>query len=217
MPLSPSRTRGGLAFLVLAAATLAAVVIITGRRGRPADERYRGHSVSVTVPSGALTVSVPSFLSEAYGGTRVLGGDRMVGVMAGDAEDGTVLAIALAPEESEPFAGGDFPAWFAEAYLECLAAADSAAGRTWWALERNEDIASTPFAVRYAVARNTIPMISRVCVAGTNGVSPLSLRIFALMSERNFQRFEADIKAAFASLVVDEDRARHRFNMADAR
>lgn len=207
-----AKPRVALAIFALAGVAVAAVALVSAYRSRAADEGLRGQYVAVTVPSRALALKLPAFLA-AYGAPRFVDADATIGFVAGDADRGNFVAVALSPADAEPFLAPGFPDWLAESYLTCLATADSAAGRGWWAPLVNEEILARPYKLKYAVARNTIPLVSRVCLAGTNGVAAINVRIVGGLSRGNMQRFAEELEEMFRSLVVEEDLAKQRLGL----
>ena len=198
--------------VALAGIAIGVVALVAVYRGRAADAALKGQHVAVTVPSRALTLRLPAFIA-AYGQPIIVDAAHTVGFIAGDPNRGNYVAVAVSPSEAEPFAADGFPAWLAEAYLTCLATVDAEAGRDFWAVETNKDLRSHPYTLKYAVARNKIPLVSRVCLAGTNGVSDVNVRIVGGFTGNNFKRFAADMEAMFTSVVVDEAVARQRLGL----
>lgn len=205
--------RSGLAIALLVAVTVGTLLFLNARRSRPADSSLRGQTTRFVLPSGALEIQLPAFVTQVYGAPKAMADAGVIGLIAGNADKGNFVAVALSHPEALPFSGGGFADWVGEAYLECLATVDSEKGRNWWALDTNLELQSTPYKLKYAVARNTIPMISRVCVAGTNGVADVNVRIYGGFTGKNMERFGEDIKAMFRSLWVNEDKARQRLGI----
>ncbi len=205
--------RSGLAIALLVAVAVGTLLFLNARRSRPADRSLLGQTTHLTLPSGALEIALPAFVTQVYGEPKVMADAGVIGLIAGNADKGNFVAVALSQPEALPFSGGGFADWIGEAYMECLATADSEKGRNWWALDTNLELQSTPYTLKYAVARNTIPMISRVCMAGTNGLADVNVRIYGAFTGKNMERFGEDLKAMFRSLVVDEDKARQRLGI----
>ena len=200
--------------LLIVALAGGAVLFANARRGRPASEKLRGQKAHVVLPSGSLQVEIPAFITQEYGAVKFMADASVIGLIAGDADKGNFLALSLSHAEAQPFHGGSFAPWIGDAYMECIATADSEKGRNWWALDTNLQLQSKPYMLTYAVARNTIPLISRVCVVGTNGVSDINLRLYGAFTGSNMKRFGPDLQAMFRSIVVNEQRTRERLSIA---
>jgi hypothetical protein len=89
-----------------------------------------------------------------------------------------------------------------------LATAETDKGRNWWALQVNEELQAEPYKMKYVVAKNAIPLVSRVCVASTNTLADVNVRVYGALTAVNYERFAADVKAFVASVRVDEGRLR---------
>ncbi|MCG5054222.1 MAG: hypothetical protein KA712_14755 [Myxococcales bacterium] len=202
-----------MALAVVAFMAVGVIYLLNAWRRRPADLALKGQSVSFSLPSGAMELRLPKFLTETYGPARAVGDEKVLGLRAGDPDRGNFVVIALSQADAVPFAGNGFEPWLADAYLECLATGDSKTGRNWWALEANQDLPSTPYEMKFVVARNTIPLVSRTCLAGTNTLSDVNVRVFGAFTGLNMERFRSDLELMFRSLVVSPERARERLGM----
>lgn len=199
--------------LLLASVALGVVALVTFRRGRPADEALRGQTEAVELAAGGVSVKVPAFITRTYGKAQLVDASAVVGLLAGNPDKGNFIALAVSDADALPFAEARFPSWLSEAYLECLATIETLGGRNWWAVQTNEELPSKPFKLKYIVARNTIPLVSRVCLAGTNGVEPINVRFFGTFSAQNMQRFGEDLQRMFQSLEIDEAVVRRRLRV----
>lgn len=215
-PAKPKGSRKGAALLFIGGLAIGITALVTGLKRRPAGTEHRGRFDTLRAPSGVFEVQVPAFLGRHYGGAKAVTGPGLFGARLGDPDRGNFIMLALSLPEAMPFAGAGFEPWLADAYLECLATAETDKGRNWWALEANEELQAEPYKMKYVVAKNTIPLVSRVCVAGTNTLADVNVRVYGAMTGVNYERFAADIKAFVASVRVDERRLRPLLNVRPA-
>ncbi|MDX2018718.1 MAG: hypothetical protein SF187_00650 [Deltaproteobacteria bacterium] len=209
-------SRKGAALLFVGGLAIGVAALVTGLKRRPADAGLAGQFDVLAAPSGAFEVKVPAFLGRHYGVAKAVAGPGVFGARLGDPDRGNFLMMALSLPDAPPFEGGGFEPWLGDAYLECLATAESDKGRNWWALQVNEELQAQPFKMKYVVARNTIPLVSRVCVAGTNTLADVNVRVYGAMTGLNYERFAADVRAFMQSIRIDERRLRPLLNVRRA-
>lgn len=191
------------------------MALAVGLKRRPASVEKQGKFDQVVGSSGAFVLQVPAFLTY-YGAAKVVGDATVVGMRAGSPDRGNFVVMALSKPDASPFAGAGFEDWLADAYLDCLATADSGTGRNWWAVAANEELQAQPYKMKFAVARNTIPLVSRMCMAVTNTVADVNVRFYAAFTGINYDRFAADLRTMVQSMKVEESLARKQLGIGAA-
>lgn len=183
-----------------------------GFKRRPAGLDKKGKFETLIAPSGAFEIRMPAFLAH-YGSAKVLSAPKVVGARVGDPERGNFVVMAISKADDPPFEGEGFEGWLAESYLDCLATGDSGTGRNWWAVKENEELQSQPYKIKYAVAKNTIPLVSRLCLAATNTLADVNVRFFGAFTGVNYDNFGADLRTMVESLNVDETSTMQRLDI----
>ena len=83
-------------------------------------------------------------------------------------------------------------------------------------MKENEELQSQPYKFKYAVSKNTIPLVSRLCLAATNTFADVNVRFYGAFTGVNYDNFAADLRTMVESLNVDETRAKQRLDIRKA-
>ena len=209
-------SRQGPLLVLVGGLAIGCIALVAGMRRRPASLDNKGQFDAVLSASGAFAVQLPAFLTRVYGGAKLVGDASVIGARAGNPDRGNFVVVALSKPDAFPFVGLGFEDWVGDAYLDCLATADSTNGRNWWASQANEELQAQPYKMKFSVAKNTIPLVSRVCLAVTNTMADVNVRIYGAFTGLNYDRFADDLRAMVTSLKVDEARARQHLGIGVA-
>jgi|GEM_PF-5133029 len=212
MKAKPDRSRKGPVLVLLGGVAVGIMALSVGFKRRPAGLDKKGKFESVSAPSGAFEIRMPAFLLH-YGSAKALGAPHVIGARVGDPERGNFVVMAISKADAAPFEGEGFEGWLAESYLDCLATGDSGTGRNWWAVKENVELQSQPYKIKYAVSKNTIPLVSRLCLAATNTLADVNVRFFGALTGVNYDNFAADLRTMVESLSIDETRTKERLDI----
>jgi hypothetical protein len=211
----PQRNRKGPVLILLGGVLVGIMALSVGFKRRPAGLDKKGKFETLSAPSGAFEIRMPAFLVH-YGAAKVLGAPQVIGARVGDPERGNFVVMAISKADAPPFEGEGFEGWLAESYLDCLATGDSGTGRNWWAVQESIELQSQPYKIKYAVSKNTIPLVSRLCLAATNTLADVNVRFYGAFTGVNYDNFAADLRAMVESLSVDETRVKQRLDIRQA-
>ena len=161
---------------------------------------FHGQFLELSDVSDTLYLQAPAFFSPVE---RVF--DRQaIGFVLGEPGSGQYIAVAVGRGDSSPFLEHPrFKEVIGDAYLQCLLSIVPGEGSYFWQLllEHKAEKARPP--IRAAVSQISVPLVSRVCIAGTGKNMDWSLQVFGSVTRATWRVFRKELEQMLDSIRLD--------------